>query len=477
MPLRVIRSTPQSPPLACLLAVALAFTATACDGTADATDGKPGPQGTVGAPGVDDSLFPDAGNGGYDAEHYALDLTVDPDGAAPLDGTATITAKATQDLTRFNLDLYRLKVSEVTVDDAPASFRQKGTELSITPAEFLAKGAEFKVAVTYAGSPEALPGRGAPDDGWRTTDDGAFVMGEPRGAMTWYPVNNTLRDPATYDIDITVPDGLTGVSNGVYAGKKAAGDGRQTFRWRNKDQTLPYLTVLAVGKFELEQGETASGIPVVTAIDPRQAKDGRELAGQIPEFIEWGERNFGPYPVRTAGAIFDHAPDEQVALETIGRPVYGQVPDGEVMAHEYAHQWFGDSVRLTDWSEIWLNEGFATYAMWMWSEEQGTATIDEQIGRYSGMPQVWESPPGKVTRPDQVFGAAVYFRGAMTLHALRGEVGDKTFARILKAWTAKYAGRAATTEDFIALAEEESGASLRKLFDEWLFQEGRPEQG
>ncbi|WP_327354767.1 M1 family metallopeptidase [Streptomyces sp. NBC_01304] len=476
---------PQRSVLACLLTLALATIAGSC-GEQDprdlAADDKPPhvDRDSIGAPGVSDSLFPGAGNGGYDALHYDLDLTVVPGSAKGakadrvLSGSAAMTAKATQKLSRFNLDLSGLEVHKVTVDGRPAWYRHKGTELVITPRKRLAKGAEFKVVVAYDGNPKALPGKGAPDDGWRSTDDGAFVMGEPRGAMTWYPVNNTLRDPATYDIDITVPGGLTGVSNGTYAGKKAAGDGKQTFSWRNKDQTLPYLTALAVGKFELKQGKTASGVPVVTAIDPRQAAKGRQLAERIPEFVEWGERHFGPYPVSSAGAILDHDPGNQVALETIGRPVYGEVPEDTVFAHEYAHMWFGDSVRLTDWSEIWLNEGFATYAMWMWDDEHDVATMEDQIAAYSDMPAVWEYPPGKVTRPDRVFGAPVYIRGALALHQLRLTVGDKTFTKILKAWTSRYAGKAATVKDFIALAEEESGKSLTKLFDEWLFQPGRP---
>ncbi|MBC9714292.1 M1 family metallopeptidase [Streptomyces sp. TRM66268-LWL] len=438
---------------------------------------KPKPTGTPGAAGTDDSVFPQAGNGGYDALHYALDLTVRPKTATVLTGTATVRAKATQDLSRFNLDLSGLKVGAVTVDGEKAAYSHQGTELTITPAQPLADDAEFTVEVRYSGNPKAL-GRGGHKDGWLPTDDGAFVMGEPLGAMTWYPVNNTTHDPATYDTRITVPAALTGVSNGRYEGVEPATDkGMRTFSWRNTTPTVPYLTTLAVGKFTLaHEGER---VPVTTAVDPRQAADARQILGRIPEFVQWGEKHFGPYPVDFAGAIVDHDPGNGVALETMGRPVYGTAPEDTVMAHEYAHQWFGNSVRLADWSQIWLNEGFATYAMWMWDEEHGLGTAQEWFDTVYRAPagdDVWKVIPGKPAGPDDLFSPAVYYRGAMVLHKVRLAVGDGKFRQILKTWAAEYGGKAATIEDFTALAQREAGADkpLKKIFDVWLYGKGKP---
>lgn len=329
-----VRIHRRSPVTALLLTSLLAATAGCTDESA--ADDRPGAgggeaatataatpvEGSPGAPGVDDSLLPGAGNGGYDALHYALDLTVEPDGERVLAGTATLTARATQDLSAFHLDLSGLEATKVTVDGRKAGHRHRGTELRIEPAEDLAKGREFEVAVTYSGDPG--PVRGAVDDsedGWLPTDDGALVMGEPVGAMTWYPVNNTVLDPATYEVSLTVPDGLTGVSNGHYEGREdAARDGFDTFRWRNAAQTIPYLVTVAVGDFALDTAETDSGVEVVTAVDPRQADEAREVLQDIPEFVAWGEEHFGPYPFETAGAIVDHQPENHVALETLGRP-------------------------------------------------------------------------------------------------------------------------------------------------------------
>ncbi|MCF3132265.1 M1 family metallopeptidase [Streptomyces olivochromogenes] len=454
--------------------VGVAMASTSTDSPAAAVPVK----GTPGADGVKDSFFPKAGNGGYDALHYALDLAVEPKGKTVLSGTSTMTAKATQDLSRFNLDLSRLTVKKVMVDGTEATFRHKGTELEITPVNCIAKGERFKVAITYGGRPGVLPDSTEESpDGWVTTDDGAMVMGEPLGAMTWYPVNNTLHDPATYEVAVTVPSGLTAVSNGRYLGKKSAGAGKDTFRWNNDNQIVPYQTALAVGKFTLQTGKTESGVPIVNAVDPRQRTASRDILRRIPEVVEWGEKLFGAYPVDTAGAIVDHAPKVGLALETIGRPTYAKAPVSTVMAHEYAHQWFGDSVWLSDWSQIWLNEGLATYAMWMWDEEEGRATTQQWFDGLYRLPadnELWAFPPAKPGKPKDLFAPPVYYRGAMALHKVRQAVGDKAFLKILKTWTAEHKHRHATIEEFIALTEKISGKETRKIFNVWLHSKGKP---
>ncbi|MFJ7343700.1 M1 family metallopeptidase [Streptomyces sp. NPDC101110] len=462
------------------MAVVAVVTTSGCSPLAADAAAQAPVRGTPGSAGVGDSIFPGAGNGGYDVAHYALDLTVEPKSRAALSGTSTITAKATQNLSRFNLDLSRLTVERVEVDGTTAKFSRKGNELTITPSNPIAKGAKFATVITYHGTPKVLPGLiGGSQDGWIKTDDGAFVMGEPLGAMTWHPVNNTVHDPATYDVAVTVPAGLTGVSNGRYVGKESADFGRNTFRWSNRTQTIPYAATLAVGKFTLETGKTKAGVPIVNAVDPRHHASSRKALEEIPAIIAWGEKLFGPYPVDSAGAIIDHAPKIGAALETIGRPVYGKTPTSTVMAHEYAHQWFGNSVRFSDWSQIWLNEGFATYAMWMWDEERGRATTQEWFDGVYRVPaedKFWAPVPGKPATGKELFGDPVYYRGAMVLHKVRQAVGDKVFSKILKAWTAEHRNRTAVIEQFISLTEKMSGKPTRKIFDVWLFGKGKPKK-
>ena len=199
------------------------------------------------------------------------------------------------------------------------------------------------------------------------------------------------------------------------------------------------------------------------------------------EIIDFLTKSFGPYPFSTVGGIVDDV-DLGFALETQTRPVYSKVfwtapgfGDG-VVVHELAHQWYGDSLALAGWQHIWLNEGFATYAEWLWSEREGFATVQESFDQAYGLPEddpFWTvviGDPG----PDDLFDNAVYARGAMTLQQLRLAVGDDDFFRILRQWAAIHAGGNVTTDQFIALAERISGQDLGELFTTWLFTPGKP---
>jgi aminopeptidase N len=200
------------------------------------------------------------------------------------------------------------------------------------------------------------------------------------------------------------------------------------------------------------------------------------------EIIDFLSSMFGPYPFGAAGGIVDNA-DLGFALENQTRPIYSKVfwtapgfGDG-VVVHELAHQWYGDSLAVAAWQHIWLNEGFATYAEWMWGERGGSGqTVQHQFdSRYAQResPDLWNVPPADPGR-NGLFGRSVYDRGAMTLHALRKKVGDQRFFAILRAWTTEHRHANATTPQFIALAQRVSGMDLRKLFQVWLYDRGRP---
>jgi aminopeptidase N len=191
---------------------------------------------------------------------------------------------------------------------------------------------------------------------------------------------------------------------------------------------------------------------------------------------------FGPYPFDAAGGIVDDEPRLEFALENQTRPIYSPsffadaVSGDSVVVHELAHQWFGDGLPLARWSDIWLNEGFATYAEWLWAEREGTATVRQQFDEAAALPAA--DPFWSVTIGDpgseRIFDEAVYVRGAMTLHALRTAVGDEAFFRILPGWAATRAGTNVATADFVAFAEEVSGQELDELFTIWLATPQRP---
>ncbi|WP_336207994.1 M1 family metallopeptidase [Nonomuraea sp. LPB2021202275-12-8] len=430
----------------------------------------------VGAPGIGDPDFPLDGNGGYDVSHYSLKLGYTPSGKR-LDGVATIKATAKQALKRFNLDLKGFEVSGISVDGAAATFSREEHELTVAPATPLRQGAAFTVKVTYSGVPEPIQNSSNLGSyGFIPTPDGAFVACEPNGAKTWFPGNDHPADKATFDFEITVPEGVTALANGELTGKPETVDGRTTFRWREAHPMTTYLATATVGKFQLRQGRTPDGIRNLAAVDPKfnDSLDRLyEVSGEITDY--WGTV-FGPYPFSSTGGVVDDF-SAGYALENQTKPLYGGFdPDDDIIAHELAHQWFGNSLSIKRWRDLWLNEGFATYAEWLWAEHEGTNTADALFQTFyarQATDPIWKYPPGRA-QPGDLFNESVYGRGAMTLHALREAIGDETFFKVLKTWAGEHQYGTVTTEEFVALAERLSGKQLDSLFDAWLFQPRRP---
>jgi aminopeptidase N len=252
-----------------------------------------------------------------------------------------------------------------------------------------------------------------------------------------------------------------------------------------------YLATIDVADWDVHRWRTDDGLPVYDAVDTTitgalraEIDDSLSRQGEIVDLLSDA---FGPYPFDTVGGIVPAQDDLVFALETQTRPVYGKAfwLDGDgnptdadwVVVHELAHQWYGDDVALARWQDIWLNEGFATYAEWLWEEHEGRATPQQIFdATYAGTPAddpFWSvviGDPGV----DLLFDNAVYTRGAMALQALRNEVGDDDFFDILQAWAGRRSGGNGTTPQFIALAERVSGRQLDALFQTWLFTPSRP---
>ena len=433
-----------------------------------------GPFGTIGAPGLGDPFFPLAGNGGYDVGHYSLQLAYDP-GTKVLDGSATITATAKQNLTRFDLDLRGFAIGSLRVDGRTAAFGRNGQEVQITPASALRSGHQFTATVRYSGTPEVVTDPDGSIEGWVPTSDGAFVVGEPQGSPSWFPSNDNPRDKATYDISVTVPAGLTAVSNGTLVGQSTR-NGRTTFAWRENFPMATYLATATLGKFDVTKGKI-NGIPSYVAVDPSQEAAAAPALAQFPEIVKFLSSVYGPYPFDTVGAIVDDAPEVGYALESQTKPNFNSAPDDFTLAHEISHQWVGDAVTLTVWPDIWLHEGFATYSEWLWADHTGQFTPQGAFDFYYSLPAtdpVWSPPPASPGDPANLFGNPVYVRGAMTLQVLRNTVGDAAFFRILRRWVAQNRYGNVTTAQFIALAQEESRMNLGALFQRWLYQDGKP---
>ncbi|MEU8588903.1 M1 family metallopeptidase [Streptomyces sp. NPDC048664] len=435
----------------------------------------PASAGTVGAAGAGDPYFPLQGNGGYDVRHYDLRLGYDTS-TGRLTARAVLSALATRRLGRFDLDLSGLKVTGVSVDHAKASFRRRGQELVVTPRHALHAGRRFQVTVDYQGKPGPVTDPDGSTDGWIPTDDGAFVANEPQGAMTWFPANSHPLDKALYDITITVPEGRTAVSGGVLVSRRTRG-GHTTFHWRQSAPTAAYLVTATIGRFKVERYTTPDGLEVYNAVDPREAAAAAPVLRKLPSVLAWESARFGPYPFRAAGAVVDRAPQVGYALETQTRPLYDRAPDLATLVHESAHQWFGDSVTLTRWQDIWLNEGFATYAEWLYSEQHGGRTAQQAFDALYARPagdDLWAYPPANPGSGARLFDTPVYARGAMALQRLRVTVGDATFLRVLRTWAQDHRHGHGTTDQFIRLSERLSGKKLDRLFHTWIGTAGKP---
>ncbi|MEV8633353.1 M1 family metallopeptidase [Streptosporangium sp. NPDC051023] len=433
-----------------------------------------------GAPGVGDPYYPDYGNGGYDVAHYDLRLKYQP-ADDHLEGTATITATATQDLTRFNLD-FALTVGEVLVNSRKATFARTGAhELEITPSQPLRRNQPVTIVVRYSGTPSQVTVNGY--NPWLRTPDGGVAAGEPEAAWWWFPSNDHPSDKATYDVSVLVPDGTQVVSNGTLQSTLSR-LGWTRYNWRSAKPQATYLATLAVGKFEIVTDTTESGLPVFNAYSRDLGADegaAKASVGRTAEIVDWENGVFGPYPFEAIGGYVPNVPTGY-ALETQTRPFYSprhfrNGANPYVVVHEQAHQWFGDDVSVKTWRDIWLNEGFARYAEWLWSEKEGEGTAAELAAyTYSLYPSgdpFWQVKPGDPGAENQFHGA-VYNRGAVALQALRAEVGDQAFFTILKGWPTVYKYGNARIEDFISYAERVSGKQLGALFQTWLFTPSKP---
>ncbi|MGW8377423.1 M1 family metallopeptidase [Streptomyces sp. ODS28] len=433
-----------------------------------------------GSAGIGDPYYPDYGNGGYDVSHYDLRLKYQPKDDK-LEGTATLLATTKQELSRFNLD-FALNVSEIRVNGKPATFAKSGAhELEVTPSAPLAKGQRVTVVVRYADTPSKVKVGGSSN--WHRTRDGGVAANEPESAWWWFPSNDHPRDKATYDVSIAVPNGTQAISNGTLQSERSQAGWTRT-AWRSDKPQATYLATLAVGKFDVVKDKTASGLPVINAYSKDLgANEGaaRASVDRTAEVTEWLEQRFGPYPFNSVGGYVPSV-DAGFALETQTRPFYGQNAfsrgsNVSVVVHELAHQWYGDSVSVNNWKDIWINEGFAAYSQWLWSEDQNEGTAQE-LADYTYASRDASDPFWKVKPADpgagNEFHSAVYDRGALALQALRNKIGDKDFFEILKGWPAKNAYGNATVEDFIAYAEQVSGEQLDGLFDTWLYQPKKP---
>lgn len=431
---------------------------------------------------VVDPYLPGAGNAGYRVSRYELDLDYKV-ATNRLAGTATITAVTAAVLRVVTLDLAAtLSVAKVWVNgQRPARFSTSSGKLRITLAATLPAGAALSVVVRYSGSPRPVHSPWG-EVGFEELTDGALVAGQPNGAPSWFPCDDRIGAKASYRIQVSTENPYHAIANGELVSRRAHA-GRTTWTYEQAEPTATYLITLQIGRYATV---TLPESPVpMHAVLPARLRENfdHDFAGQ-PEMMALFTALFGPYPLSAGYTVVITDDDLEIPLEAQGISIFGANHcDGaggseRLIAHELAHQWFGNSVTGRGWRDIWLHEGFACYAEWLWSQHRGGPGVDELARGYhrrlAAAPQdLLLTDPG----PADMFDDRVYKRGALTLHALRGELGDDGFFALLRDWTTRYRHGNAGTDDFTGLAANHATGSLRPLWQVWLYSTAVPPLG
>ena len=424
-----------------------------------------------------DPYTPERGDPGYVVTHYDLDLDYKVS-SNRLAGRAILDVTAGRVLDSLSVDLVGLRVQKVSVDGRPAKYTHRGGRVRVTLPSRASDGDTARVTITYAGSPAPVRSRwGAV--GWEELTDGALVASQPSGAATWFPCNDHPSQKATYRIAFDCDSPYAVVATGDLVSTRARGSRtRRVF-----EQRRPMATYLAAVHVGLYSRFTLSETPVrqEVLLPAGRERPVRADLGRQPQMVEVFERLFGDYPY-DAYTVVVTADDLEIPLEAQGMATFGpnwlggRRKEERLVAHELAHQWFGNSLTIAGWSDIWLNEGFACYAEWLWAEEADGIPADESARAHwallSGLPQdVVLADPG----PDLMFDDRVYKRGALTLHALRLVAGDADFFTMLRDWVETHRHGSVSTEAFVEHSVAHLGGErVRDLLEPWLWDPSLP---
>jgi aminopeptidase N len=457
-----------------------------------------------------DRLLPAIGNGGYDTQHYDATFNYDPDTNSMLPGSQTvITMKATQGLSEFSLDLRAYTVSEVTIDGVPATTSRAGDKLVVTPAAGIANGRVFQIAIKFTGTPLEVVDPDESTEGWARIPSGGFVVNEPIGAMGWLPSNNIPGDKATYDFHVTIPKDHVSIANGELTGpldaqgKPAVNeDGvTRTWNWSLDYPMATYLTTATVGLFDYTKwdspiavGESGAALELYDAhestLTANQKAAARTAADRQDDIIKFmADELQRPYPYESHGTVLANA-GLNYALEVQTKSHFSSTSINHgTLAHEIAHQWFGDSIGPATWDELWFNEGWATWWTWYWGNKRngGISTEQQFTNTYNSTnTNNWSFIPAAIPTAVNMFSPSfpTYSRSAAAIEGYRQIVGDAAFWEFQRALIDRFSYSTITTDQFIALAKEIAASkggfeasNLAKLdiwFAQWLRTAGKP---
>jgi aminopeptidase N len=417
-----------------------------------------------------DPYLPEHGNGGYRVLAYDLDLDYRVS-TNRCRARTRITVRPQRLLTRIVFDLAGLRVAKVLAGGVPAKFTHRGMKLHVTPVAPLAADEPVDVEVHYSGKPRPVADRWG-EIGWDELTDGVLVASQPTGAPSWFPCNDHPSDKAAYRVSVTAESAYQVVVTGNLIDKRRRGS-TITWVYERPEPTASYLMSIQIGRY----AETALNTGPIRqrAFYPARLRQSlRHDLGRHEEIMHTLQRLFGPYPFgEYAVVVTDDDLDDPVEAQGLSvfgaNHIDGRRTHERLVVHELAHQWFGNSLTVATWRHIWLNEGFATYAEWLWSERSGGPAAEHHAQQWYA--RVAAAPPDLIIADpgvDRLFDERVYKRGALTLHALRHTIGDEKFFRLLPLWTAGHRHATVTTEQFQSLAATIAGTDLTEFFREWL---------
>ncbi len=425
-------------------------------------------------PPVIDPYLPATGNFGYRVSRYELELEYKV-AINRLAGSATITAVTLAELKAFTLDLSNaLAVSKVSVNGKrPSHFRTSAGKLHITLADRLPAGVAMTIAVRYGGTPRPIRSLwGAV--GFEELTEGVLVAGQPNGAASWLPCDDHPSAKASFRIQISTESPYFALANGKLLARRARA-GMTTWVYEQAEPTSTYLITLQIGVYGRHR-MAKNGVEIFSVLPDRLRQNFEHDFSRQSQMMKLFVKLFGPYPLAAGYTVVVTDDDLEIPLEAQGISIFGgnhcdgQRSSERLIAHELAHQWFGNSVTAQRWRHIWLHEGFACYAEWLWSEHCGERSADELARHYHQ--RLINSPQNLVLADPgarDMFDDRVYKRGALTLHALRNEIGDSNFFALLKDWTTRYRHSSVVTDDFTGLAANYAADSLRALWTAWLY--------
>jgi aminopeptidase N len=414
----------------------------------------------------------------YDMKDLRLDYRVEG-GGGPLTGWAHLTVVGRADLSNIIFDVNPLlTVDRVTANGDSVPFHRTDDQLTVNRALAPQEQVDFGFLIAATPNPNS-------DVGYHVESNHVYTFSEPDGARRWFPCYDQPFDKLDrIEISVNLPDSWWLASNGglVETAYPAAGRKRQTYRHNRPIST--YLVMLAAGNYA-RRDETVDGVEYRYYTFPEDSAAAAYDWARTPLMVQTFADMFGPYPFEQYGMVQANIMNGWGAMEHQTFTTWGQhLLDGNrtyepVVAHELAHQWFGDHVTCADFRNIWLNEGFASYCTRLFYQRIDGDSIFEQMMRQdavayynedSGFRYAMYDPP-----PSHGFGHVEYEKGNWVLHMLREQLlGDSLFFTAMKRYVQRFAGGTVTTEDFIAVVNETAGQDLRWFFQQWVYEAGHP---